>query len=90
MVETIIAAAITGSLAFLGTVYSTKKQHAITLEQVKTEIALLQKDISQLEAKQDKHNSVIERVYAVETTVSVLDERQKEIERRINGLEDDE
>ena len=85
--ETMIVALITGGLSFLGIVYTSKQQHSITIEEVKNELSLIKKDIKSLEEKQDKHNSLIERVYNIETTLQVMDTKQKVTEHRIEDLE---
>jgi hypothetical protein len=43
--------------------------------------------IEQLEKKQDKHNSVIERTYKLEERAAVLDEEIKVANHRISDLE---
>lgn len=43
--------------------------------------------IEQLEKKQDKHNSVIERVYKLEETQAITDEKMDTISRRVDRLE---
>lgn len=53
----IIVAAITGLFSFFGIIVSSKAQHTKTVEEVNTSIALIQKDIKNLEKKQDLHNS---------------------------------
>ena len=83
----IIVALITGGLSFIGIVYTSKQQHNITIEEVKNEVALIKKDIKSLEEKQDKHNSLIERVYNIEATLRVIDNREKVTEHRIEDLE---
>ena len=85
--EAIIVALITGGLSFIGIVYTSKQQHNITIEEVKNEVALIKKDIKSLEEKQDKHNSLIERVYDIEATLRVMDNREKVTEHRIEDLE---
>ena len=85
--EAIIVALITGGLSFLGIVYTSKQQHSITIEEVRNELSLIKKDIKSLEEKQDKHNSLIERVYNIETTLQVMDTKQKVTEHRIEDLE---
>ena len=45
--------------------------------------------IKQLEDKQDKHNSVIERTYALEKDVAVLKNRNSVSEHRLTDLEND-
>lgn len=85
--EAIIVALITGGLSFLGIVYTSRQQHSMTIEEVKNEMSLIKKDIKSLEEKQDKHNSLIERVYNIETTLQVMDTKQKVTEHRIEDLE---
>ena len=48
---------------------------------------LTQYRIEQLEKKVDKHNHVVERMYAIEKQVSVIDEKIKVENHRINDLE---
>lgn len=83
----IIVALITGGLSFIGIIYTSKQQHSITIKEVKNEVALIKKDIKSLEEKQDKHNSLIERVYDIEATLKVIDNREKVTEHRIKDLE---
>lgn len=82
----IIVALIIGGLSLLGTIYTSKQQHSITIEEVKNEVSLIKKDIKNLEEKQDKHNSLIERVYNIESTLKVMDNREKLTEHRIDNL----
>ena len=49
--------------------------------------ALIAYRIQQLELKVDKHNSVIERTYALEKQTELLEERLQTANRRIDGLE---
>ena len=49
--------------------------------------ALIAYRLEQLEKKVDKHNSVVERTYALEEAVSLLDERVKVANHRITDLE---
>ena len=83
----IIVALIIGGLSLIGTIYTSKQQHSITIEEVKNEVSLIKKDIKDLEEKQDKHNSLIERVYDIEATLKVMDNREKVSEHRIEDLE---
>lgn len=82
----IIVALIIGGLSLLGTIYTSKQQHSITIEEVKNEVSLIKKDIKNLEEKQDKHNSLIEQVYNIEATLKVMDNREKLTEHRIDNL----
>ena len=49
--------------------------------------ALIVYRLEQLEKKVDKHNSVVERTYALEERVTLMDERQKVANHRIDDLE---
>lgn len=49
--------------------------------------AVIELKIDNLEKKQDKHNSVIERIYKAEQEVEVLKNRESVSEHRISDLE---
>ena len=87
MFESIIASLMTGGLTLLGVIYTVKKQHDVTVEELRFEIRTIKKDIKDLETKQDKHNQVVERVYELEKVAEVLEERQKTANHRIDDLE---
>lgn len=90
MMEFIIAVAtsvITGGLTLTGVIFTSRKQHDVTVQEIKTELALMHQEIGQLEKKQDIHNGVIERVYQLEKATEVLDERQRVSNHRIDDLE---
>ena len=78
---------MTGGLTLLGVIYTVKKQHDVTVEELRFEIRTIKKDIKDLETKQDKHNQVVERVYELEKVAEVLEERQKTANHRIDDLE---
>lgn len=84
----LLTSIITGGLTLIGVIYTTRKQHDITTEEIKSEIQMIKKDINILEEKQDKHNQIIERVYQLEIVTKVLDERQKVANNRIDDLEE--
>ena len=67
--ETIIAAAISASVTLLVCVINNRSENDKTR-------ALLDYRLSQLEAKQDKHNNIIERMYQLEGR---MDEAQHDI-----------
>lgn len=83
----ILVAIITGAFSFAGILISSKSQHTKTIEEVNMSIALIQKDIKNLEKKQDLHNSVITRMYEAEKAIEVLDQKQKVADHRIKELE---
>lgn len=90
MMEFIIAVVtslITGGLTLTGVIFTSRKQHDVTVQEIKTELALMHQEIEQLEHKQDIHNGVIERVYQLEKAVDILDEKQKTANHRIDDLE---
>lgn len=90
MMEFIIAittSVITGGLTLTGVIFTSRKQHDVTVQEIKTELALMHQEIGQLEKKQDIHNGVIERVYQLEKAVDILDEKQKTANHRIDDLE---
>ena len=79
MSESIIIAA----LSFLGTLlgaYIANRKSA----------AIMEYRLQQLEKKVDKHNTVIERTYALEKRADVMDEKIKVANNRIADLEQSE
>lgn len=83
----LIGSILTSIFALIGVVVTSRKQHDVTITEVKAEIALIKKDINNLEKKQDKHNSVIERMYAAEKAIEVMEEKQKVANHRIDDIE---
>lgn len=75
MLGSIVVAFITGCFALAGTIISNTVNHSKTMYR-----------IEQLEKKQDKHNSLIERMYAVEKSVTILDERQHTLGNELDEL----
>ncbi len=75
--SSIIVALITGGLTLAGTLISNNAIHSKTIYR-----------IEQLEKKQDKHNSLIERMYDLEKNVDVLKEKVAVANHRIDDLED--
>ena len=51
--------------------------------------ALIVYRLEQLEQKVSKHNNLVERTYALEESVALLDERQKVANHRITDLGND-
>ena len=78
MTEAIIVAAFSllGTLA--GAYFSNKKS-----------TALISYRLEQLEKKVDKHNQVVERTYELERQEAILEEKMREANHRIEGLEHD-
>ncbi len=61
------------------------------IKEVKTDnqttVTLIQNEISTLSNRVEKHNNVIDRTYALELAVAVLDNREKVSENRLSDLE---
>ena len=76
MSESILVALITGGLSLLGVYLSNRKS-----------AALIEYRLQELEKKQDKHNQVIERTYALEDRANILEEKMKVANHRIDDLE---
>lgn len=74
--STVVGAIISGAVALI----VSGKQHNKT-------IALVEYRLGQLEAKVDKHNNLVERMYDVEEKVSVQEEKIKVANHRIKNLE---
>ena len=84
----IAIAIISGVFTFAGviiTVIYGNRKNEKTAKQT-SELTLYR--IDELEKKQDKHNTLIERMYAVEEKIDILVERQKVANNRINDLEE--
>lgn len=54
-----------------------------------TTISLISYRLEQLEQKVDKHNNIIERIYALEKRTDVIEEKIKVANNRLADLEDD-
>lgn len=76
MSESILVALITGGLSLLGVYLSNRKS-----------AALIEYRLQELEKKQDKHNQVIERTYALEDKTNILEVQMKVADHRIADLE---
>lgn len=77
MTESIIVALVTGVLALAGT-YAANRKAA----------ALMEYRLEQLEKKVDKHNNLVERMYAVEERTERQQDELKRQNERIRILEE--
>lgn len=79
-------------LAEIGEVKHSIRNLEDTIAEMKAEyqttVATVTLQIGSLEQKQDKHNSVIERTYALEKDVRVLENRESVSEHRIHDIEE--
>ena len=74
--ETILVALLSLAGTLAGAYFANRKSSA-----------LIAYRLEQLEGKVDKHNQVIERTYALEESVALMDERVKVANHRIADLE---
>ena len=88
MTEGIIIAIITAGLSLVGVVITVIYGNNKTAKTVKAQTDLTLYRIEELEKKQDKHNTLIERMYKVEEDIAVLKEQHKVEKHRINDLEE--
>ena len=75
MAQSVVVAIITGLCSLIGCVISNLTSHSKTIYR-----------IEQLELKQDKHNSLIERMYNVEKEIDVIKEKQEYDEKRVEEI----
>lgn len=83
----ITVAIITGIFTFAGVVVTVLLGNKQTQKSVKEQTDLTLYRISELEKKQDKHNTLIERMYKVEDRLNLCEERQRVANHRIDDLE---
>ena len=77
MSDAIIVAIVSVVFSLAGYLFGNYKSQSKTLYR-----------IDQLEKKQDKHNTLIERMYNVEDRIHVLENKQAVADHRIKDLED--
>lgn len=75
MTQAVVVAIITGLCSLIGCVISNLTSHSKTIYR-----------IEQLELKQDKHNSLIERMYNVEKEIDLIKEKQEYDEKRVDEI----
>ena len=78
MTEAIIVAALGLAGTLIGSYLANRKSTALIVYR-----------LEQLEQKVSKHNKLVERTYALEESVALLEERQKVANHRIDDLEKD-
>ena len=87
MTEGVIIAIITAGFSLIGVIVTVVYGNNKTEKTVKAQTELTLYRIGELEKKQDKHNTLIERMYKVEEDVAVLKEQYKVENHRIQDLE---
>ena len=75
MTQEVVVAIINGLCSLIGCVISNLTSHSKTIYR-----------IEQLEQKQDKHNSLIERMYNVEKEIDIIKEKQEYEEKRVDEI----
>lgn len=87
MNPTITASLISALAALVVCMFNNHFQMKRTEKAHQDNIVLISYRLEELERKVDKHNTLIERTYALERRVDVLEEKQKVANNRINDLE---
>ena len=98
MSDSIIVALITGGLALIGVIYSTRRSNSELLskiersselsdEKLRGELNVVKNDIRTLSAKVEKHNQILERTYSLERRMDVQEEKARVANHRIEDLE---
>lgn len=87
MTEGIIISIIAGVFTFGGTVVTVIAGNKKTRAEVKSQNDVWLYRLEELEKKQDKHNTLIERMYKLEDRVNVDEEKLKVANHRIDDLE---
>ena len=87
MTAEIWIAIISGVFSFAGVVITVLWGNKKTQKQNKENSDLIIYRVEQLEKKQDKHNSIMERVFMLEKVEAVHDEEIKVANNRIKDLE---
>ena len=89
--QTILAAAvsalITGAVTLAVSVINANANHSKLMQELKARDELQLYRIEQLEKKQDLHNEVITRTFKLEEHASIVDEKLKVANHRIDDLE---
>ena len=76
-----IVAIITGAFTLIGVIVTIIASNKSTLAQMKEQAKLTLYRIEQLEIKQDKHNTLIERMYKAEDNIHLLNQRVDTLEQ---------
>lgn len=82
-----ISAIVVGIISAVSNVLIANATQKKTNEFTDYRIGELKDQVKNLEAKQDKHNQVIERTFRLEEHTAVLDEKIKVANHRIDDLE---
>ena len=86
--ETIIGAIVSAAAAITVCIINANNQNKKILAEMDKQNALQAQRLKQLEEKVNRHNNLIERTYAIEQKLAVLDNSERVSEHRIDDLED--
>lgn len=84
---TILSAIISAAAAIVVSIINSNYQHKKLLAELEKHDEMHAYRIEQLEKKVDKHNNLVERTYRLEQAQSLLDEKVKVANHRIDDLE---
>ena len=87
MIPAFISAGAAILVCLLNNYYTDKRRRMEADENLKVFKAEISADIKALTKSVEKHNNVIERVYALETKADVFDEKMKVANHRLDDLE---
>ena len=83
MIEAIITGAVAIVVCMINNAYQQKRSD----EQHNTTVAMIEYKLDELSKRVDKHNNVVERMYALEQSEAITKEQIKVANHRIEGLE---
>ena len=78
--ETLIAALISGGLALVGTVITVNASQRKTEATMKTELAVMQNEITNLRKEVEKHNNFAVRIPTLEAKEAILEKAIQRLE----------
>ncbi len=87
MDPTITAALITAAVTIAVVIITNSYQNRRVIQLMEIKLALINQTIQTLSDRVEKHNSVIDRTYKLETDTEVLAEKLKVADHRIADLE---
>lgn len=82
MTESILVALITGGLALIGVVYSSREQGRKADARVQTALAVAEAKLVELTREVREHNNFAQRMPVVEEQIKVINNRVKDLEAR--------
>lgn len=86
----VIVPVITAVLTLVGVIVTNNSRDRVNEARSEEDRRSIHAAIDRLERKQDKHNQLIERMYAAEKDISVLDSRVCTLEHKELGIGDAE